>query len=204
MNAPYFLGLALFLMLMAANAGAQEARGESAEARVIEEIVTIGTRRRERAAVDTAVPVDVFSAEEISSVNSSDLIEVINAIVPSFAARRHPISDGASFIRPTHMRGLDTHHTLVLMNGRRRHRSALMQVGGFGAHGADIGAIPSIAIESMEVLRDGASAQYGSDAIAGVINFNLKQADSGAELRARSGHNVAARTSSVFRNFSRL
>lgn len=177
----------LMLMLMAVNAGAQETRGDAAEARVIEEIVTIGTRRRERAAVDTAVPVDVFSAEEISSVNSSDLIEVINAIVPSFAALRHPISDGASFIRPTHMRGLDTHHTLVLMNGRRRHRSALMQVGSFGAHGADIGAIPSIAIESMEVLRDGASAQYGSDAIAGVINFNLKQADSGAELRARSG-----------------
>ena len=186
-NAPYLVGLTLLLMLAAANAGAQEARGEGAEARVIEEIVTIGTRRRERAAVDTAVPVDVFSAEEISSVNSSDLIEAINAIVPSFAARRHPISDGASFIRPTHMRGLDTHHTLVLMNGRRRHRSALMQVGGFGAHGADIGAIPSIAIESMEVLRDGASAQYGSDAIAGVINFNLKQADSGVELRARSG-----------------
>ena len=186
-NAPYLVGLTLLLMLAAANAGAQEAQGEGAKAEVIEEIVTIGTRRRERAAIDTAVPVDVFSAEEISSVNSSDLIEVINAIVPSFAARRHPISDGASFIRPTHMRGLDTHHTLVLMNGRRRHRSALMQVGGFGAHGADIGVVPSIAIESMEVLRDGASAQYGSDAIAGVINFNLKQADSGAELRARTG-----------------
>ena len=185
-----FLGFAVCAMAVAGDgvqAQAQEATGESAEAQVIEEIVTIGTRRRARAAVDTAVPVDVFSAEEVSSVNSSDLIEVINAIVPSFAARRHPISDGASFIRPTHMRGLDTHHTLVLMNGRRRHRSALMQVGGFGAHGADLGVIPSIAIESMEVLRDGASAQYGSDAIAGVINFNLKQANSGAELRARSG-----------------
>ena len=185
----YFLGAALVWTLAAGApcAGAQEAQGNGAEAGVIEEIVTIGTRRRERAAVDTAVPVDVFSAEEVSSVNSSDLIEVVNAIVPSFSARRHPISDGASFIRPTHMRGLDTHHTLVLMNGRRRHRSALMQVGGFGAHGTDIGVIPSIAIESMEVLRDGAAAQYGSDAIAGVINFNLKQADAGAELRARAG-----------------
>ena len=114
MNAPYFVGLTLLLMLVAANAGAEEAQEEGAGPRVIEEIVTIGTRRRERAAVDTAVPVDVFSAEEITSVNSSDLIEVINAIVPSFAARRHPISDGASFIRPTHMRGLDTHHTLGL------------------------------------------------------------------------------------------
>ena len=184
---PFVVGFALFWAMAAPGAGAEEARGEGADARVMEEIVTIGTRRRERAAVDTAVPVDVFGAEEISSVNSSDLIEAINAIVPSFAARRHPISDGASFIRPTHMRGLDTHHTLVLMNGKRRHRAALMQVGGFGGHGADIGVIPSIAIESMEVLRDGAAAQYGSDAIAGVINFNLKQADSGAELRARAG-----------------
>ena len=185
---PFVPGMALLWAMAApAGVGAEETQGESAEARVIEEIVTIGTRRRERAAVDTAVPVDVFSAEEVSSVNSSDLIEVLNAIVPSFSVRRQPISDGASFVRPTHMRGLDTHHTLVLINGNRRHRSALMQVGGFGAHGVDMGVIPSIAIESMEVLRDGAAAQYGSDAIAGVINFNLKQADSGAELRVRSG-----------------
>lgn len=183
------LGLVLFGMLAAPKIPAQEAQeaqGAGAEAGVIEEIVTIGTRVRERAVVDTPVPVDVFSAEEVSSVNSSDLIEGLNAIVPSFAVRRQPISDGASFIRPTHMRGLDTHHTLVLMNGKRRHRSALMQVGGFGSHGTDLGVIPSIAIGSMEVLRDGAAAQYGSDAIAGVINFNLKEDDSGAELRARA------------------
>lgn len=149
--------------------------------------MTIGTRRSERAAADTAVPVDVFGADEVASVNSSDLIEVLNAIVPSFSVRRQPISDGASFIRPTHMRGLDSHHTLVLINGKRRHRAALMQVGGFGSHGADLGTIPSIAIDSMEVLRDGAAAQYGSDAIAGVINFNLREADSGAEVRVRGG-----------------
>ena len=154
---------------------------------LVEEVVSIGTRRRERASVDTAVPVDVFGPEQMASVNSSDLIEVVNAIVPSFSVTREPIADGSAFIRPTRMRGLDAHHTLVLINGKRRHRAALMQTEGFGAHGADIGSIPSIAIESMEVLRDGAAAQYGSDAIAGVINFNLRRAGSGAEFRARAG-----------------
>ena len=166
---------------------AESAAGVGAGVEIVEEVVSIGTRRRARAAVDTAVPVDVFGPEEVGSVNSSDLIEVLNAIVPSFSVRRQPISDGASFIRPTHMRGLDSHHTLVLINGKRRHRAALMQIGGFGSHGPDMGSIPSIAIESMEVLRDGAAAQYGSDAIAGVINFNLRRADSGAELRLRAG-----------------
>ena len=179
--------LALALLPVSAAATAESAVGAGGAAEIVEEVVSIGTRRRARAAVDTAVPVDVFGPEEVGSVNSSDLIEVLNAIVPSFSVRRQPISDGASFIRPTHMRGLDSHHTLVLINGKRRHRAALMQIGGFGSHGPDLGSIPSIAIESMEVLRDGAAAQYGSDAIAGVINFNLRRAESGAELRLRTG-----------------
>lgn len=181
--------MALLALASIPAGAAAEARSDDAPAaaEVIEEVVSIGTRRRARAAVDTAVPVDVFGPEQIASVNSSDLVEVVNAIVPSFAVRRQPISDGATFIRPTHMRGLDSHHTLVLINGKRRHRAALMQIGGFGSHGADIGSIPSIAIGSMEVLRDGAAAQYGSDAIAGVINFNLRQASSGVEIRARAG-----------------
>ena len=153
----------------------------------IEEVVTIGTRVRERAAADTAVPVDVFNAEQVESVNSSDLVEVLNAIVPSFNTRRQPISDGASFIRPVHLRGLDSHHMLVLVDGKRRHRAALMQLGGFGAHGVDIGTIPSIAIDAVEVLRDGAAAQYGSDAIAGVLNFKLRTDPSDHALRARVG-----------------
>ncbi len=183
-----WLALALTPVAAAAAPAAVDRLDESAVAdQIVEEVVSIGTRRRARAAIDTAVPVDVFGPEQIASVNSSDLIEVVNAIVPSFAVRRQPISDGASFIRPTHMRGLDAHHTLVLVNGKRRHRSALMQIGGFGSHGPDIGSIPSIAIASMEVLRDGAAAQYGSDAIAGVINFRLRQADSGLEARVRGG-----------------
>ena len=174
-----------------AQQGASDA-GDGAEAAggalpVLEEVVTIGTRREQRAAIDTAVPVDVFSLEEIESVNSSDLVDVINTIVPSFNVSRQPISDGATFVRPASLRGLDSHHTLVLVNGRRRHRSALVQLGGFGSHGPDIGNFPSIALRSVEVLRDGAAAQYGSDAIAGVVNFNLKSADSGFDLAARVG-----------------
>ena len=154
---------------------------------LVEVVVTVGTRVRTRTTADTAVPVDVFSREQVESVNSSDLVEVLNAIVPSFSVRREPISDGASFIRPTHLRGLDTHHTLVLVDGKRWHRSALMRLGGFGAHGPDVGSIPAIAIDSVEVLRDGAAAQYGSDAIAGVINFKLKADASGFLARARLG-----------------
>ena len=154
---------------------------------LVEVVVSVGTRVRTRTAADTAVPVDVFTREQVESVNSSDLVDVLNAIVPSFSVRREPISDGASFIRPTHLRGLDTHHTLVLVDGKRWHRSALMRLGGFGAHGPDVGSIPAIAIDSVEVLRDGAAAQYGSDAIAGVINFNLKTDASGFHARARLG-----------------
>ena len=164
-----------------------DAGGQSGARLMLEEVVTIGTRRDQRAAIDTAVPVDVFSLEEIESVNSSDLVDVVNTIVPSFNVSRQPISDGATFVRPTSLRGLDSHHTLVLVNGRRRHRAALVQLNGFGAHGPDVGNIPAIALQSVEVLRDGAAAQYGSDAIAGVINFNLKSNDSGFDLVTRVG-----------------
>ena len=166
--------------------GAPADNAENAD-QLVEVVVSVGTRVRTRTAADTAVPVDVFNREQVESINSSDLVEVLNAIVPSFSVRREPISDGASFIRPTHLRGLDTHHTLVLVDGKRWHRAALMRLGGFGAHGPDVGSIPAIAIDSVEVLRDGAAAQYGSDAIAGVINFKLKTDASGLRLRTRLG-----------------
>jgi iron complex outermembrane receptor protein len=154
---------------------------------VVEEVVSLGTRREPRAAVDTAVAVDVFSEEALESVNSPDMVDVISTLVPSFNVTRQPISDGATFIRPVQLRGLDSHHTLVLVNGKRRHRASLVQLGGFGAHGPDVGSIPTIAVKNVEVLRDGAAAQYGSDAIAGVLNFNLRDSSEGVELRARYG-----------------
>ena len=149
----------------------------------VEEIVTIGTRRQGRTAIDTAVPIDVFNQEELDSVSSDDLVDVIKTLVPSFNVSRQPISDGASFVRPPQLRGLDSDKTLVLVNGKRRHRAALVVLGGFGAHGPDLATIPSIALKSVEVLRDGAAAQYGSDAIAGVMNFNLRDAAEGGEAR---------------------
>ena len=116
-------------------------------------------------------------------MSSDDLIDVVRTLVPSFNVSRQPISDGSSFVRPPQMRGLDSDKTLVLVNGKRRHRAALVVLGGFGSHGPDLATIPSIALKSVEVLRDGAAAQYGSDAIAGVMNFNLKDAAEGGEAR---------------------
>lgn len=184
----YGVGL-LALIGAAGSERVAHAAGEATgpEPQLVEVVVTVGTRVKARAAADTAVPVDVFDREQLESVNSSDLVDVLNVIVPSFSVRRQPISDGASFIRPVHLRGLDSHHMLVLVDGKRRHRAALMQLGGFGAHGVDVGSIPSIAIEAVEVLRDGSAAQYGSDAIAGVMNFRLKKSDSGFDVRARAG-----------------
>ena len=179
--------IAALLIAAAASAQPPSQTTPSAGTALIEEVVTVGTRGKPRAAVDTAVPVDVFTAEAIASVNSSDLVDVINTIVPSFNVRRYAIADGAAFVRPTELRGLDAHHTLLLIDGKRRHRAALLRLGGFGAHGADLGSLPSIAIETVEVLRDGAAAQYGSDAIAGVMDLKLSRDDGGFDMRGRAG-----------------
>ena len=107
--------------------------------------------------------------------------------MPSYSLQRQPISDGASFIRPATLRGMPTDKTLVLVNSKRRHRSALVQIGGSGTQGPDIATIPSSALKGVEVLRDGAAAQYGSDAIAGVINFVLKDNDEGGSFSVDAG-----------------
>jgi len=153
----------------------------------VEEIVTIGTRRAGRTALDTAVPIDVFNQEDLDSISSSDLIDVIKTLVPSFNVGRVPIGDGATMVRPPQLRGLDADKTLVLINGKRRHRAALVNLGGFGAHGPDLATIPAISLKSVEILRDGASALYGSDAIAGVMNFNLRDSDEGGQIRLQYG-----------------
>jgi iron complex outermembrane receptor protein len=171
-----------FVALPAGVAVAQEGADET-----VEEIVTIGTRRKGRSAVDTAVPIDVFNQEELDSVASDDMLDIIKTLVPSFQVGRLPLNDGASFIRPPTLRGLDSDKSLVLVNGKRRHRSALVRLGDFGSHGPDLATIPSIAVKSVEVLRDGAAAQYGSDAIAGVLNFNLKDGAEGGEVRVQMG-----------------
>jgi len=164
-----------------------QAQAQGAQEEEIEEIITTGLRGKPRSAVDSAVPIDTFDTQSIEAVSHTDTQDILQTLVPSFNVGRQPISDGSSFIRPAELRGLPSHHTLVLINGKRRHRAALVSIGGSGTQGPDVATIPSVAIKSIEVLRDGASSQYGSDAIAGVINFNLKDNTEGFTLTAGTG-----------------
>jgi iron complex outermembrane receptor protein len=163
-----------------------------ADEEFIEEIVTTGTRSaKPRSAGDSPVPVDVLSANDFEAMgNTADMTDNIKALVPSYTATP-ATGDGSAFVRPTSLRGTAPDQTLVLINGKRRHRSALVQffapAAGNGAHGVDIGMIPSLAVKQVEVLRDGAASQYGSDAIAGVMNFILKDADNGGQVQAQWG-----------------
>ena len=158
---------------------------------LIEEIVTTGTRARERSVSESMVPIDVISADDFSNQGDTDLSNLLRTVVPSYNVNTQPISDAATIVRPANLRGLAPDHTLVLVNGKRRHRAAVIYWLGNGvsdgAQGPDISAIPSIALKQVEVLRDGASAQYGSDAIAGVMNFILKDSIDGASLEAKYG-----------------
>lgn len=159
---------------------------------LIEEVVTLGSRSSTaRSATDSPVPVDVFSEREINAFgNQADITDTLKALVPSYTATP-ATGDGSAFIRPTSLRGMAPDQTLILVNGKRRHRSALVQffapAAGNGAHGVDVGMIPNSALKNIEVLRDGAAAQYGSDAIAGVMNFQLKDATEGGHLKVQYG-----------------
>jgi iron complex outermembrane receptor protein len=156
-----------------------------------EAIIVTGTRRIDRTATESAVPIDVFTADDIAAQATSDIKTAIKNLVPSFNLQRNALFDGSAFVRPPTLRGLPPDETLVLINGKRFHRSALVQVSGgslaAGSQGADLSQIPAAAIERVEVLRDGAAAQYGSDAIAGVLNFGLKRNAEGGTLTARYG-----------------
>lgn len=149
-------------------------------------IIVTGTRTG-RSIADSAVPVDVLTAEAIEDISFTDTNDILKTLVPSYTIARQPISDGATFIRPAALRGLASDKTLVLVNSKRRHRAALVSIGGSGTQGPDVATIPASAIKAIEVLRDGAAAQYGSDAIAGVMNFILKDAPSGGEIQFQAG-----------------
>jgi len=168
------VGAVLFpLACTDARAATATAAGADAAAQptTLDAMIVTGTRGSNRTQFDTLAPVDVFSQEEIQAVESTDLSDVLAQLVPSFVVQRLPMADGQVFVRPATLRGLSPDQTLVLVNGRRFHRSALL--GSRGAQGPDLSQIPTSAIKRIEVLRDGASAQYGSDAIAGVINIIL-------------------------------
>ena len=154
-------------------------------------LVVVGSRAKPRSVTKSAVPVDVIRTEDFTSQGSTDLANQLRAVVPSFNVNIQPISDAATIVRPANLRNLAPDHTLILVNGKRRHRAAVITWLGNGiadgSQGPDLSVIPSIAVRQAEVLRDGAAAQYGSDAIAGVMNFQLKDARSGGRLEVRTG-----------------
>ena len=158
-----------------------------------EEIVVVGSRGAGRSKLNTPVPVDVITSKEMKNYAQMDATQVLTYAAPSFQSTRTVISDGTDHIDPAGLRGLGPDQTLVLVNGKRRHTTALVNINGTvgrGSVGTDLNAIPVAAIERIEVLRDGAAAQYGSDAIAGVINLVLKKNYRGINLSGTAGENI--------------
>ena len=154
-----------------------------------EESVTVGSRTRGTEA-EKAVPVDIITQEQIAQTGYSETAQLIVALAPSFNFPRPTITDGTDTVRPATLRGLGPDQVLVLVNGQRRHQSALVHLNGSvgrGSTGVDLNAIPVSSIERIEVLREGAAAQYGSDAIAGVINIVLKGGESGPQITSKFG-----------------
>jgi iron complex outermembrane recepter protein len=157
------------------------------------DIVVLGTRRLDRSVTDSASPVDVIGSQELVTQPAADMLDVVKNIVPSFFVPQNTISDASTFVRAPSLRGQPADNILVMINGKRFNRSPLVQVAGggdtalgIGSQGADISLIPSIAVGNLQILREGATAQYGSDAIAGVLNYGLKNTE-GFEAQARYG-----------------
>jgi iron complex outermembrane recepter protein len=153
--------------------------------------VIIGTRSHDRTVLNSPVPVDVLTPREIRQTGAVETSQIIQLLAPSFNFPRPTVADGTDHIRPSTLRGLGPDQVLVLVNGKRRHTTALVNVNGTigrGSTGVDLNAIPASAIERIEILRDGAAAQYGSDAIAGVINIILKS-DESTDAEYEAGQN---------------
>jgi iron complex outermembrane recepter protein len=164
---------------------------------MLDETVVTGTRREGRTVLESAAAIDVLSGSDLVAQSTSNMLDTLANSVPSFIVGQNSISDASSFVRSPSLRGLPGDELLVMLDGKRFNRSALVQVyqGGetalsFGSQGPDLASIPSIAIRSLEILKDGASAQYGSDAIAGVLNYQFRENSSGIEVDARYGEYV--------------
>ncbi|MCL1077321.1 TonB-dependent receptor [Parashewanella spongiae] len=196
MNKNDFVTKLVFLPMLLGTTGqtvlAADNNNSQATDEKVEKISVIGSRSaKQRSVADSTVPIDLISEEDINAIgNTADITDNLKALVPSYIATP-ATGDGSAFVRPTSLRGTAPDQTLVLIDGKRRHRSALVQffapAAGNGAHGADVAMIPSIALKRIEVLRDGASSQYGSDAIAGVINFVTKDASEGGTVNLQYG-----------------
>ncbi len=183
------VGIATLSVAFTQQAVAQDADADEYDE--IEEVVATGTRGQPRSVTESMVPIDVISGDEFTNQGATDLSDLLRNVIPSYSVNMQPISDAATVVRPANLRGMAPDHTLVLINGKRRHRASVIYWLGNGvadgAQGPDISVIPSIALKQVEVLRDGASAQYGSDAIAGVMNFIMKDAREGGSLEVRYG-----------------
>jgi iron complex outermembrane receptor protein len=181
-----FRAALLLTLAFPAPALAQDVSGTG----VSDDIIVTGTRRSDRTVLESAVPVDVVSADQLQYTGLVETARALRDLVPSFNFPQPSITDGTDVIRPATLRGLGADQTLVLVNGKRRHLAALLNINGSvgrGTQAVDINQIPTAALERVEVLRDGAAAQYGSDAIAGVINFQLRQDRQGARFAATWG-----------------
>ena len=161
----------------------------------LDEIVLLGSRNTGRTVIDTPVPVDVINVVELATQGPQTTVnEILNYVAPSFTSTTQTVSDGTDHVDPASLRGLGPDQVLVLINGKRRHKSSLVNVNGTvgtGSVATDLNSIPAAAIERIEVLRDGAAAQYGSDAIAGVINIVLRKNTNELNLNVNSGANIS-------------
>ena len=176
------LGAASLIALAGAAPALAQTASQTQPTATVDDIVVTGTRVQNRSRLDTLAPVDVVSSETLQRRGTTEFAAALSQTVPSLTFARPTVVDGTDSVRPATLRGLSPDQTLVLLNGTRRHASALVNVNGSigrGSAAVDLNAIPSGALDRVEVLRDGASAQYGSDAIAGVINLRLKAASSG-------------------------
>ena len=183
--------LALGAGVYAASFAAGDLRAQEDEAFEIGDIYVVGTRRPVRSTADTPAPIDLIAGDDFTDQGTTNLPDLMRTLVPSYNVNTQPISDAATFIRPANLRGLGPDQTLIFVNGKRRHRASVIAWLGNGisegTQGPDISVIPAIALKRVEVLRDTASAQYGSDAIAGVINFVLKDRPDGGAVETQWG-----------------
>ena len=172
----------------------EEDEEEAVVAQADEVLIVTGTRRDDRTNVSALSPIDVISADELLTHLGGEMDDLLRATVPSYQVNWHPIDDAATLTRPATLRGLAPDQTLVLVNNVRRHRSGVITFISDaltpGSQGVDLSPIPTMALKQVEVLRDGAAAQYGSDAIAGVINFRLKDANNGGAFEVRTSQTL--------------
>ena len=176
--------VAVALGMSSFGATAQDAPARTA-ANTLDTIIVTGTRVADRTVAESQSPIDIITPEALQSTGTTELATALARALPSLNFPRPALTDGTSGIRPAQLRGLSPDQVLVLVNGKRRHTSAQINVNGSigrGSSAVDINAIPIASIERVEVLRDGASAQYGSAAIAGVVNIVLKGAGKGGSL----------------------